>query len=206
MLNYLRNKLAGDYNVYPSLNGSEALKKLKATSIMPDLIISDVMMDKLDGYSFAKIISADPQYHHIPFLFVSAKSSKEDKLTGLQLGAIDFIQKPFYFRELQQKIDSILRQAEKQKQALFDSALGLLSKSGTILPMDEKSIFEKNCEKFQFTQREKDIASLICQGDTYIQIAEASFISKRTVAKHAQNIFEKAEVGNRLELSKKLGK
>lgn len=115
MVNYLLKKLQVNYNVYFGLNGSDALKKMKSMPMPPDLIISDIMMDKLDGYTFAKIISNDPAYSHIPFIFLSAKSARTDKLQGLKLGAIDFIQKPFSMSELTLKIEAILANAGKQK-------------------------------------------------------------------------------------------
>ncbi len=73
------------------------------------------MMDKVDGYTFAMILSNDPIYNYIPIIFVSAKSGKADKLQGLKLGAIDFIQKPFSIQELTQKIESILANVKRQK-------------------------------------------------------------------------------------------
>jgi DNA-binding CsgD family transcriptional regulator len=65
--------------------------------------------------------------------------------------------------------------------------------------------FSKNCELYGLTSREKEIARLICQGLGNKHIAEVLFISEKTAAKHIQNIFEKVNVGNRMELCKKLG-
>jgi DNA-binding NarL/FixJ family response regulator len=62
----------------------------------------------------------------------------------------------------------------------------------------------KNCKLYSLTNRETEIAQLVCEGLTYKQIAEALFIAERTVTKHAQNIFEKVGVNNKLELCKKL--
>ena len=62
---------------------------------MPNLILSDIMMDKMDGFAFAKVISEQDAYNHIPIIFLSAKSTLTDKLKGLRSGAIDLIQKPF---------------------------------------------------------------------------------------------------------------
>ena len=63
----------------------------------------------------------------------------------------------------------------------------------------------KNCTRYNLTNREKEIASLICRGSSYRQIAEALFISERTATKHAQNIFDKVKVSSKLELLNKLG-
>lgn len=204
MVNYLVKKLQMSYNVYFALNGSDALKKMKSLPVPPDLIISDIMMDKVDGYAFAKIISNDPAYSHIPFIFLSAKSARTDKLQGLKLGAIDFIQKPFSMTELTLKIEAILANAGKQKKAVLNTALNALEVSEHSETQSSADTFEKNCRVYNLTTREKDIAKLICDGLKYKEIGEELFISERTVTKHAQNIFEKVQVSNKVELINKL--
>lgn len=201
MINYLLKKLNYSYNIYTALNGNEALRKLIALSTLPDLIITDVMMDKVDGFRFAEIISRDTAYNHIPFIFISAKSEKEDMLHGLKLGAIDFVQKPFSIQELLQKVKSILTNTSRQKRAIFSAAFNSLSKSVDSDPVHENDKFEKSCELYNLTSREIEVARLICKGLPHKEIGESLFISERTVAKHSQNIFEKVRVSNRLELS-----
>lgn len=204
MINYLLAKLTEKYNVYAAMNGNEALNKINGLKFLPDLIISDVMMDKVDGYTFAKIVSKDPHYNHIPFIFLSAKSSKNDKVQGLKLGAIDFIQKPFSINELMQKIESILSNAGKQKKAALTTAFNALSVSENLKSPPISGTFYQNCQLYNLTSREKDIAKLICEGFKYKKIGETLFIAERTVTKHAQNIFEKVQVVNKIELINKL--
>lgn len=205
MINYLQMKLKPNYNVYTALNGNEGINKLKELLVLPDLIITDVMMDKVDGYNFAKFLSNDNRLKHIPFIFLSAKSTKNDKLIGLKLGAIDFIQKPFSVSELLQKVESILENVRKQKRAVLSSAFSAMSNgpaSYSFVPADS---FENKCRLYNLTQREMDIARLICQGMKYKEIGENLFISERTVTTHAQNIFEKVNVSNKIELINKVG-
>ena len=204
MVNYLNIKLSENYNVYAALNGNEALIKIKNLEALPDLIISDVMMDKVDGYAFAKIISKNPNYNHIPFIFLSAKATKTDKVQGLKLGAIDFIQKPFSINELIQKIESILSNAAKQKRTALATAFNALSASKTIQSQPVSNTFDQNCLLYNLTSREKDIAKLICEGYKYKDIGETLFIAERTVTKHVQNIFQKIGVSNKIELINKL--
>jgi DNA-binding NarL/FixJ family response regulator len=204
MANYLINKLATNYNVYSSENGDEALKRLRDMESLPDLIISDIMMDKVDGYEFAKIISNDPDYSHIPFVFLSAKSAKDDKLRGLRSGAIDFIQKPFNIHELLQKIESILTNVTKYKQALLTTALHNLKTRTNPGFKNSQDQFLKNCDFYRLTPREKDIVKLIHEGYNYKTIGATLFISERTVTKHVQNIFEKLDVSNKIKLINKL--
>jgi signal transduction histidine kinase/DNA-binding NarL/FixJ family response regulator len=205
MLNYLFKKLSGKYNSYAALNGNDALKKLKELKTFPDLIITDIMMDKLDGYDFAKIITKSSTYSHIPFIFLSSKAAFNDKLQGLKLGAIDYVPKPFSISELLQKIDSILSYVRKQKREIWNKAFSIVNSNNNHPKRDMSSgAFEQNCELYHLTSREKDIAKLICQGQKYKDISESLFIAERTVTKHAQNIFEKAQVSNKIELINKL--
>jgi len=205
MLNYLFKKLNQKYNTYAALNGNDALKKLKELKTLPDLIVTDIMMDKLDGYDFAKIISKSSSYSHIPFIFLSSKAAFNDKLHGLKLGAIDYVPKPFSISELLQKIDSILSYAEKQKRAIWNKAFSVINSNNNLPKRDTSAgVFEQNCELYHLTTREKDIAKLICQGHRYKDISESLFIAERTVTKHAQNIFEKTQVSNKIELINKL--
>lgn len=203
MVNYLQKKLLEKYNLILSLNGQDALKVLFSGSSSVDLIISDVMMDGVDGFRFLERISGNPSLSHIPFLFLSAKATPTDRLTGLKLGAIDFIQKPFSMQELMQRIESILAHEEKRQAAILSMALDHLSlmrgKSGA-KPGNVTDKFEANCNLYQLTSREREIARLLCEGKRHKEIGDRLFISERTVAKHVQNIFEKVNVTSKVEL------
>ncbi len=204
MANYLSKKLCENHNVYTALNGNEALKQLKEFAVLPDLIISDVMMDKMDGYAFAKIISSNSSYGHIPFIFITAKSAPNDKYEGLRLGAIDYVRKPFMIQELLQKIESILAVTAKQKQSVINTALASLNRNDIRTGTGPVHSFDENCQVYNLSSREKEVAELICRGLKYKDIADTLFIAERTVTKHAQNIFEKVEVRNKVELCNKL--
>ena len=210
MINFLSNKLRLTYNVFGAHNGSEALKKLFEIPVMPDLILSDVMMDKMDGYTFAKSLSEQDKYSHIPIIFLTAKSTPTDRLKGLRLGAMDFISKPFSFEELSQKIETILDNIVKQQKAILSTSIAALKTGKNNEPdnltQSSLSKFEQNCKLFQLTARETEIARLIVKGKTHKDIAKQLFISEKTVTKHIQNIFAKAEVSNKVELINKLSK
>jgi DNA-binding response OmpR family regulator len=72
-------------------------------------MISDIMMDKMDGYELLKNISWIDAFKSIPFIFISAKSSIEDKLDGLSRGPVDYIVKPFSINELEAKIEILIK-------------------------------------------------------------------------------------------------
>ncbi|WP_343304810.1 ATP-binding protein [Chitinophaga niabensis] len=206
MVSYLFKKLSPKYNVTVAFNGAEALLKMREYPVLPDLIISDVMMDKVDGFKLAKILTEDPEYKHIPFIFLSAKHTPQDRAQGLKLGAIDFIQKPFSSDELILKVSSVLENTAKQKHAFYDNAIKALKTGGHLdfKQKDTTSKFEKNCKAYQLTPREIDITKLISEGYSYKQIGDTLFIAERTVKKHVQNIFEKVAITNKVQLINKL--
>lgn len=207
MVNYLFNKLKEKYNVFISFNGGEALRKIKEYPVLPDLIISDVMMDKVDGFRFAQIIADIPDLNHIPIIFLSARYTARDKTQGLKLGALDYIPKPFRTEELLQKVDAVLENAVKQKRALLNStikALKMLDHTNPELREENEGGFDYNCILYNLTSREVDISRLICEGHAYKAIGDTLFISEQTVKKHVQNIFEKVGVSNKIQLVNKL--
>jgi signal transduction histidine kinase/DNA-binding NarL/FixJ family response regulator len=207
MLKFLSKRLRVKYNVFCTLNGVEALKKLHDLPVIPDLILSDIMMDKMDGFAFAKAISEQDAYNHIPVIFLSARSTPTDKLKGLRLGAIDLIQKPFSFEVLNQKIETVLENIRKQKRAILQASilnLKALDNPESFQLAEPSSKFEQTCKLYRFTNRETEIVKSIVKGYTYKMIGEILFISEKTVAKHTENIFRKIGASNKIELINKL--
>ncbi|PIE34628.1 hypothetical protein CSA56_07225 [candidate division KSB3 bacterium] len=95
------------YETSLALNGAEALDL--ARKEQPDLILADVTMPEMDGFELCKIIRDDPAIGHIPFIFLTAKGELNDKVTGLSLGADDYISKPFHITEVTARIKAILQ-------------------------------------------------------------------------------------------------
>ena len=117
---FLWNILSETYTVLEATNGKEGLKY--AQQYIPDLIISDVMMPVMDGLDMVKAIKADHDTCHIPIILLSAKSSLDDRIAGLEQGIDDYITKPFSSTYLKTRILSLLRQ-RKQLQDLYLSKL-----------------------------------------------------------------------------------
>ena len=107
LLNYLIKHLKDEFNIYPVESAKAALEKLKEMKNM--LIISDIMMDGLDGMQFHQILQKDKNLSRIPFIFITAKNDKDLQRQGLANGAIDYITKPFVIADLKLKIDSVFK-------------------------------------------------------------------------------------------------
>ncbi|SFE87942.1 response regulator transcription factor [Thermoflexibacter ruber] len=144
------------YEVVHCENGQIAWETFQKDSF--DICILDVMLPKLDGFNLAKQIRAVNQ--DVPILFLTAKSLKEDKLTGLRIGADDYITKPFSIEELVLKIEVFLKRSkvissEKNHNTTFYLGNYIFDYANLTLIHGQ--------EKQQLTQREADILNYFCQ-------------------------------------------
>ncbi len=108
---YLRENLAERYMVIEAENGEEGLKQ--GIKQMPDLIISDVMMPKMDGYELCHKLKSDARTSHIPVVLLTARADAESKIEGLETGADDYLAKPFDVRELRVRVKNLIAQRRK---------------------------------------------------------------------------------------------
>ena len=105
MVGFIRLNLEQDgFEVIEAYNGSEALERLRDS--LPDLILLDVMMPDIDGFEVLRMIREISQ---VPVIMLTAKSEEEDKVKGLELGADDYVTKPFSPRELVSRVKAVLR-------------------------------------------------------------------------------------------------
>ncbi len=103
------------FRVLSSLRGDEALKKIPEKS--PDLVILDLMLPEVDGLTICKALKADPKTSRIPIVMLTAKGEESDKVVGLELGADDYVTKPFSIKELIARLRAVLRRFEKASEA-----------------------------------------------------------------------------------------
>jgi two-component system alkaline phosphatase synthesis response regulator PhoP len=101
------------YEVVTALDGEQALEKARAEK--PDLIVLDIMMPKLDGYETCKRLKAEDSTKAIPVILLSAKGRNVDQKIGFEVGADDYITKPFSPRKLVERINAILGQGTSQQ-------------------------------------------------------------------------------------------
>jgi CRP-like cAMP-binding protein/ActR/RegA family two-component response regulator len=127
----------------------------------PDLIICDVMMPKLDGFGVLNILSKRPDTSDIPFVFLTAKTEKDDFRRGMNLGADDYVTKPFYKDELLTVVETRLRKSERLRK--FNR-----TEEGLISFINEAKGYE-DLKKLSLDKRTKDYKkrdNLFEEGDT----------------------------------------
>jgi DNA-binding response OmpR family regulator len=106
VIRYLKSLLEEDYNVEEALSGTEGFEKAQET--IPDLIISDVMMPGMDGFSLCRKLKADLKTSHIPIVLLTARSDFDSRIEGLSTGADAYLSKPFNKRELFVQINTLI--------------------------------------------------------------------------------------------------
>jgi DNA-binding response OmpR family regulator len=102
------------YSVVTAENGVEGFRKAKEN--LPDLVVSDVMMPAINGFEMHKQMSADPQLASVPFIFLTARTGMDDKISGIRDGADDYITKPFVTDELLARIEAVLRRVHAEQE------------------------------------------------------------------------------------------
>jgi Response regulators consisting of a CheY-like receiver domain and a winged-helix DNA-binding domain len=98
---------AEGYNVAEAKDGYEALDKVH--SEIPDVILLDLMIPGIDGFEVCRQLKSDSMYSHIPVIMLTARGEVDDKVEGIELGADDYVTKPFNLKELKARIKMILR-------------------------------------------------------------------------------------------------
>ena len=121
ILDFLERILRNKYSILRSENGDAALDILNNEAVQ--LIICDVMMPKMDGFEFCKIIKSNFDYSHIPIILLTAKNTIQSKVKGLELGADAYIEKPFSKEHLYAQIASLLSNRNMVREYFASSPL-----------------------------------------------------------------------------------
>ena len=141
MRRFLQKQLSDTYKVLTAANGVEALKVLKESIV--NLVLSDVMMPEMDGMELCNVIKSDLDYSHIPVVLLTAKTTLQSKIEGMQMGADAYVDKPFSMEFLRACILNLLKNRE-QLQAAFMHAPFVQTNSMAITKADEEFLKKMN--------------------------------------------------------------
>ncbi len=154
LLEFLEDSISNHFRIAKSKNGKEALSL--AMSLHPDLIISDIIMPEMDGIELCKRIKQDIRTSHIPVVLLTALSTVQNKISGMQSGADAYVPKPFNEEFLISQIDNLLN-SRKTLRSLFASKQEEWDEGVNILNIDKKLIekaihtVENNISNYDFT-------------------------------------------------------
>ncbi|VBB46761.1 Response regulator ArlR [uncultured Paludibacter sp.] len=144
------------YTVDVAYSAEEALKK-KLTDY--NLILLDVMMGEISGFKMARLLNDNPETAQIPIIFLTAKDTENDRLTGFNIGADDYISKPFSIREVLARVKAVLRRVEAKKEGKAEQNL----KYDKLNVSLENKKVTLNGEEIPFTKKEFEILKLFLE-------------------------------------------
>ncbi len=134
---YLKDNLGVHFSIIEAQNGKEGWQK--ALSSGPDLIVSDLMMPEMNGMDLCKKIREDKRTSHIPFVLLTAHAAEEQKLKGLNIGANDYVTKPFNFEILLSRINNLISQKQLM-QKVYEKKISVQTSEVNIVSLDDKLI------------------------------------------------------------------
>ena len=172
------------YEVVAASNGLEALEVMRR--LTPDLIICDVMMPEMDGYTFVQTLRSDRATDWIPVIFLSARGQTADRVRGLNTGADAYLVKPFEPEELVAQVEATLKHTER-----------LLQMQGA--PVQPVIQLDREVE---LTPTETKVLQYVARGMPNREIAEVMGVSQRTIESHVSNMLAKTGLHNRTELAR----
>jgi DNA-binding NarL/FixJ family response regulator len=171
------------YDVTVAEDGIEALKILSAENTHFDLVLLDVMMPNMDGWDTLKAIRKNPKTEYLPVIMITAVSEDQKIVSGLKIGADDYIVKPFILPNLLARIEAVLRRSKWQAEAAGKK---------------EKKI-NNNVNINALTPKEKEVLALVAKGASNQEIADKLCVQDVTVKTHLNSIFKKLKVSNRTQ-------
>lgn len=189
LIRYLQNR---GYGVEEARSGIEALSLFEQNP--PDLVVSDVMMPGMDGLEFCRRLRATRSGQLVPFIFLSSRKDVDDRVQGHQMGADDYLVKPFEPKELVAKIEAQLERSRR----IHTEIVRLMQQSTPVVP--ESPAVVSSPSPLPLTPAEEKVFWEVIQGYTNKQIGDRLFISPRTVQTHLSNILSKLGLENRSQL------
>ena len=165
IVDLLRFNLAQEYEVLTAYDGETGLSL--AQERRPDIILLDVMLPKMDGFEVCRLLRA--QGDHVPVIILTAREEEDDKVKGLELGADDYITKPFSMRELKARVKANIRRTAMQQP---EPAEGAMAAGGGLTINPENYQVFKNGEPVDLTQREYELLTFLAShpGKVYSRI------------------------------------
>ncbi|MCU0344911.1 MAG: ATP-binding protein, partial [Ignavibacterium sp.] len=198
---YIISHLEKNYRIQEAVDGEDGLKE--AFNHIPDLIISDVMMPKMDGFELCNKLKTDERTSHIPIIMLTAKATSQDKISGYETGADDYIMKPFDAAELKVRIKNLI-EIRRRLQEKFTKA-DFVIKRGEIKinRLDEKfieklmNIIEKHISEENFTIEEFESEIAMSKSQIYRKLkaltgkSPSRFVRSVRLSKARKMILEK---------------
>ncbi len=186
---YIGSVLSDKYEVQYATNGAEGIER--ANKLMPDLIVTDMMMPDVDGLELCRHIRASEMTNHIPLVIITARVTDEDRMQGIKAGADAYLYKPFLADELLLRIEKLL-ESRKMLQKKFSATISDTPQQE--MPSEPQTLYERNVMKAneEFLQlTNKAISKLMPTGDcSALKVAEELCMSRSQFARKLKAVID----------------
>jgi DNA-binding NarL/FixJ family response regulator len=191
------------FTVQVASNASDAWQMLQQQA--PDLVISDVMMPRVDGYQFLKQLRDDPRYKALPVVFLTARGMTSDRIQGYQAGCDAYLPKPFDADELVAIVENLLDRrtttsGESAGSTELENIARQIAEIRGMLAQGNGIVQTPSPIRIEFTPREQSVLDLVAQGLMNKEIARRLETSVRNVEKYVSRLFSKTGTNSRTEL------
>ena len=193
------------FDVSTAIDGEDGLQKAK--QILPDVIITDVMMPRCDGYELLKKLREDERLGGTPVIFLTAKGMTIDRTQGYQAGVDDYIAKPFDPDEMVARVKNVVQRQDRllaEAARFADTDVGQMAKQITeiksMLTQNDSNASRQDLVIPNFTPREASVLQLVAEGLMNKEIARQLATSIRNVEKYVSRLFIKTGTSSRTEL------
>jgi len=199
------------YSVITAEDGQEALSLID--KYHPHLIVTDINMPKLNGYELVQQVRKRPAFRLLPVVFLTERSSTEERIKGYQLGCDLYLPKPFEMKELSAVIRNLLERSQMMQAELrFSSTEKEQSppspETAEAIPKSESTSHAiasptsptSSSNELHLTQREQEVLELLTIGLSNSEIGNKLHLSPRTIEKYVSSLLRKTETSNRAEI------
>lgn len=193
------------YSVVAAEDGKQALSMIETHH--PHILITDINMPRMDGYELVKQVRQKPPFRLLPVVFLTERTSTEERIRGYQTGCDLYLPKPFEMQELGAVIRNLLERSQiMQSEWRFSSDIP--GRLPAVVAAEEAIKEAKNASPYaiahkshlNLTQREQQVLDLLTNGLSNVDIGDKLHLSPRTIEKYVSSLLRKTETNNRTEL------
>jgi DNA-binding NarL/FixJ family response regulator len=194
------------YSVITAEDGQQALSMIEAYH--PNVLVTDINMPRMDGYELVRQVRHKPAFRLLPVVFLTERTSTEERIKGYQSGCDLYLPKPFEMQELGVVIRNLLDRLQMMHNEIRISSTDVLplpTQKPGVAPVSNTEDAQNHASSsktkdFRLTQREQQVLDLLTTGLSNGEIGNKLHLSPRTVEKHVSNLLRKTETNNRAEL------
>lgn len=189
------------YTVITADDGQEALTMVQ--KYHPDLIVTDIVMPRINGYELVRRVRQQPGYRLLPVILLTARTKTQERILGYQSGCDLYLPKPFELEELAAAIRNLLERSQIIQSGYpfsHQDNMGTPNPIKTLEAHHHSSPIEKSDLILDLTSREQEVLELLTHGLSNAEMGQHLHLSPRTIEKYVSSLLKKSDTSNRAEL------